>query len=108
MSNQHTAIMYDFRQYKESRIPTEAKCFCDGLSLLQSILKLTNRISDQYDQSIAIECEIDENAADVTEHIVGVIRDTYKIPTDEIHHHLQATFNIRDNLPITTHHLSLA
>jgi len=98
----HTADIVDFIAFKKAHIPLTAQGFCNNLTLLQSIMKLTNRIGEQYDQSIAVGKEIDEDAADVTEHIIGLIRDTYRISTLEIETHIQSTFNIRNNLPSYT------
>ncbi len=98
MSEQQSANVYDFLAIKESRIPKGARGFCDGLSLLQAIIKLTNRISELYDNSIELGQEIDEDEATVTEHIIGLMRDTYHISTDEIQNHIQSTFNLRDDI----------
>lgn len=91
----NSAQVIQFADFKKSRQPTEAAVFCDNRTLNQCIEALSDRVFNQWYDSVRIDCPVDEHQAGVTESIIDQIRFTFSISTDQIHTMLEASFNIR-------------
>ena len=92
--NKNSNIL-SFTTFKDKSCPIDARGFCDNISLVQSIEKLTDRIVDQYNSSVAIGHDIDIEQAEINEYIIGVIRTTYQVSTEDIQNRIESSFNIK-------------